>query len=84
MKKGSQARRKSLREFGYQKETPKRVFRRLRTARRLPQPPLRHLLKKVDENFYQTDEARSFCLQPEKSAEEAIPLPIFLRLRFLR
>ena len=27
------------------------MFRALRSARRLTQPPLRHLLKKVDENF---------------------------------
>ncbi|MBR2020106.1 MAG: hypothetical protein IKA05_06885, partial [Clostridia bacterium] len=41
-----QAQRKS-----YQKETPKREFRPLRRARRLPQPPPRRLLKKAGENL---------------------------------
>jgi hypothetical protein len=34
------------------KKTPLGEFRALRSARRLTQPPLRHLLKKVDENFH--------------------------------
>ena len=42
----------------YQKETPKRKFRRLRASRRAPLPPPRKLLKKLNQNF------SSFCRRP--------------------
>ncbi|MBQ9783907.1 MAG: hypothetical protein IJW29_00220, partial [Clostridia bacterium] len=42
---------------------PKEKFRALRSARRAARPPLRELLKKLDQNLQQTDETRSFCLQ---------------------
>ena len=35
-----------------QKETPSGKFRPLRRARRLPQPPPRKLLKKLEQNFF--------------------------------
>ena len=71
MKRGSQARRKSLREFAFAKRNAVREFRALRSARRLPQPPLRRLLKKAGENFRQTDESRLFCLQSARPRLEA-------------
>ncbi len=48
---------RTLRQIGIadsssQKETPRVEFRALRSARRATRPSLRHLLKKVDENFY--------------------------------
>ena len=83
MKRGSQARRKSLREFAFAKRNAVREFRALRSARRRQNfvrstnsgspwraggTPLRRLLKKAGENFRQTDESRLFCLQSKKTS----------------
>jgi len=53
-----EAQRKSL-----QKETPYRRFRPLRRAIQGPALKIRELLKKLDQNFHQTDEIRCFGLQ---------------------
>ena len=50
----------SIRFAAIKKESAEKGFRTLRRARRLTQPSLRHLLKKVDENFHKTDESPSF------------------------
>ena len=54
---------KVAQEKSYQKRTPIRGFRPLRRATNARALDRRHLLKKVDENFHQTDETRLFCLQ---------------------
>ena len=51
----------SFDHIGANKKKTPRIFRRLRTARRLTQPPPRHLLKKVDENFHSLDFGYPYC-----------------------
>jgi len=54
------AQKKKLRK---KKSAESKDFRPLPRARRLPQPPPLKLLKKLDQNLRQPDEARLFCLQ---------------------
>ena len=56
-------------EKANKKKSAERRFRALRSARRLPQPPPRRLLKKAGENFHQTDESLLFSLQSGANAK---------------
>ena len=59
---------KEAQEKSYQKRTPIRGFRPLRRATNARALDRHHLLKKVDENFCQTDETHLFCLQSALNA----------------
>ena len=53
-------------EKSSQKRTPIGKFRPLRRARRLPQPPLRRLLKKAGENFFTLRVRTSLSEKPRR------------------